>query len=227
MTALFACEDVSRVFRRSGREVVALHGISCRADTNARIALVGPSGSGKSTLVHLVAGIDQPTHGSVSWPALSPGPREDPSLVGVIFQGPSLVPSLTAVENVALPLVLHGMEHGPALVAALVSMEMLGQESLRHRLPAELSGGQAQRVAAARAVACRPRLLLADEPTGQLDQVSGSHLVDVLVAAADALSAGLVIATHDPRVSERMRTHWRLRDGGLHVVDGLDRMDAS
>lgn len=227
---LVTCEQVSRTFGSGHRAVVAVHNLSCRVAPGDRVAVVGPSGSGKSTLIHLLAGLDEPTVGVVAWPGLGSSPQQDPSQVGVIFQGLSLIPALTAQENAAVPLLLRGVSHRDAQDAALLALRTVGIEAMANQLPEELSGGQAQRVAAARVLAARPRLILADEPTGQLDQVAGRRVVDVLLATADELDAGLVVATHDSHVAGRFGSQWRMHDGGLRAISppatrpaGLDR----
>jgi ABC-type lipoprotein export system ATPase subunit len=219
---LFECRHVSRTFGEGERAVVAVHDVTCRGDERSRVAVVGPSGSGKSTLIHLLAGLDQPTSGSIDWPGLGGRPSDHAGLVGVVFQAESLVPALTAQENIALPLVLRGVEHGRAQALALRSMRRLRIEGLASQLPDELSGGQAQRVAVARVVSMEPRLILADEPTGRLDRESARAVVNVLVEAAGHLGAGLVIATHDPGVTARMTTRWRMRDGELADVPSAE-----
>lgn len=213
---LVECEHVSRTFGTGTRAVVAVHDLTCSIESGDRIAIVGASGSGKSTLVHLLAGLDEPTHGSIRWPNGSP--QEDPTRVGVVFQGPSLIPALTAQENVALPLVLRDVPHDEAQASALETMMRVGVQPFANQLPDELSGGQAQRVVVARVLTMRPRLILADEPTGQLDKHSARQVIDVLLAAAKDLNASLVIATHDPMVSEQMDAVWRMRDGNFDVV---------
>jgi putative ABC transport system ATP-binding protein len=215
---LVSCHQASRTFGSGHRSVVAVHNLSCRVAPGDRVAVVGPSGSGKSTLIHLLAGLDDPTTGVVSWPGLGNSPHQDPSQVGVIFQGLSLIPALTAQENAAIPLLLRGASHPDAQRAALLAMRSLGIEAMANQLPEELSGGQAQRVAAARVLAARPRLILADEPTGQLDQVAGRRVVDVLLETADELDAGLVVATHDAHVAARFASQWRMHDGALRAV---------
>jgi putative ABC transport system ATP-binding protein len=218
---LFSCEHVTRSLVSGQGTVIAVHDVTCSAEPGARIAVMGPSGAGKSTLLHLIAGLDVPTRGAVTWPGLGGRPADDPGLVGVVFQGPSLIPALTAQENVALPLILRGARHESAQVAALATMERLGISAFANQLPDELSGGQAQRVAVARVLTLRPRLILADEPTGQLDHQAAATVVDALLAAAGELDAGLVIATHDPAVSRRLSTFWRMRDGSLEVLTQL------
>ncbi len=215
---LFTCKGVTRTYGSGDRAVVALHDVSCRAEQGARIAFVGPSGSGKTTLVHLLAGLDTPSRGTISWPALGGRPQDDPTLVGVVFQGNSLIPTLTAVENVALPLVLRGVGHADAQRQALGTMDDLGIRGFADQLPEELSGGQAQRVSVARVLTTRPRLILADEPTGQLDHAAADLVVDGLLATAAELGAGLVVSTHDVRIADRMDSIWRLRDGRIDLI---------
>jgi ABC-type lipoprotein export system ATPase subunit len=213
-------DAVARTFGSGTAAVVAVHGVSCEIRSGARLALTGPSGSGKSTLLHLLAGLDEPTVGTITWPAL--GARHDhrPGLIGVVFQGPSLLPPLDVAENVALPLLLAGRSEREAAAAARVALERLGLEGLATKLPEELSGGQAQRVAVARVLAGRPRLILADEPTGQLDHRNGAVVVDALLEAAAALDAALVVATHDPLVADRFSERWSMTDGRLAVPEG-------
>jgi predicted ABC-type transport system involved in lysophospholipase L1 biosynthesis ATPase subunit len=213
--ALARCERVSRTFGSGPAAVVALHEVTCQVPEGGLVAIVGPSGSGKSTLLHLLAGLDRPSRGLVDWPALGPRARLRPGPVAVVFQGPSLIPTLDVVENVSLPLLLAGAGPAEARTAAVAALERLGIGPLAAQLPEELSGGQAQRVAVARALAGRPRLLLADEPTGQLDVAAGRQVVDALLLAARELGAALVISTHDPAVAGRLDTTWRLEDGRL------------
>ncbi len=209
------CNQASRTFGHGPLAVVAVHGVTCAITASSRIALVGPSGSGKSTLVQLMAGLDLPTSGTVSWPAWESGPLHDPSRVGVVFQGLSLIPSLSAAENAAFPLLLRGVEYAEAMARAGESLELLGLGALAGKVPDELSGGQAQRVAVARVLASRPQLILADEPTGQLDRAAGERVVDMLLDAADHLGAGLLVATHDPAVAGRLDVTWWMHDAEL------------
>jgi ABC-type lipoprotein export system ATPase subunit len=212
---LVLCEGAARSFGDGPTAIVALQPTDCTVAPGARVAIVGPSGSGKSTLLHLMGGLDEPTIGSVRWPAIGERRALRPGPVAVVFQGPSLLPPLTVEENVALPLVLRG-EHDPAAhQAARAALELVDVADLRDKLPEEISAGQAQRVAVARALAGRPRLILADEPTGQLDRSSAAAVVDVLLAAAEHAGAGLVISTHDPTVLGRIPEVWEIRDGRL------------
>lgn len=210
---LVRCEAAARTYGMGATAVVAVHGASCEVRAGDRIAITGPSGSGKSTLLHLLAALEEPTTGQVAWPSLTDKPG--PSTVGVVFQGPSLIPALDVVENTALPLILSGEPEPAARRRALDCLALVTAAHLADKLPEELSGGQAQRVAVARVLAAAPRLILADEPTGQLDRASGRHVIDVLLATADTLGAGLVVATHDPRVARRLSRQWSMYDGRL------------
>jgi putative ABC transport system ATP-binding protein len=216
---LASCQDVSRTYGAGPTAVVAVHGADCEIWPRDRIALVGASGSGKSTLLHLLAGLEPATAGTVTWPAFDTPPAANPAAVGVVFQGPSLIPALDVGENVALPLVLAGVEPLTATERAAAALTLLGVADLATKLPEELSGGQAQRVAVARVLAARPRLILADEPTGQLDRGTAAHVIDVLVAAADELGAALLITTHDPDVAARMQQRWPMHAGRLSTPD--------
>jgi len=213
--ALVVCDGAGRTFGSGPAAIVAIHGVSCRIEPGQRVALTGPSGSGKSTLLHLMAGLDQPTIGSVAWPAIGSRLQLRPGPVAVIFQGPSLLPALDVVENVALPLVLAGAEHADARREASMTLERLGLDSLGAALPDELSGGQAQRVAVARALAGAPRLILADEPTGQLDHATGEQVVDTLLDASSHSGAALLVTTHDGTIADRLDERWRMVDGRL------------
>lgn len=223
MPTIVSCCDVGRTYGTGPTALVALHGATCDVDAGRRIALVGPSGSGKSTLLHLMAGLDRPTVGTVDWPAIGPIEALRPGPVGVVFQRLSLLAPLDVGENVAMPLLLAGTDPTEAHDAALVALATIGLADLVDKLPEELSGGQAQRVAVARALVGRPVLLLADEPTGQLDHESAAAVVDALVDAAERSGAALVVATHDPIVADRLDDHWHLHDGALDTGDSSPR----
>ena len=214
---LVRCIEASRTFGHGDQAVVAVHGCTCEVETGARIAITGSSGSGKSTLLHLLAGLESPTGGAVTWPDLGDSPFERSRDIAVVFQGPSLLPALTVAENVALAAVLTGTDEAEADERALVAMATVGVAALAEQLADTLSGGQSQRVAIARALALRPRLLLADEPTGQLDAETGRHVLDVLIAAAEETGAALVVTTHDPGVAGRLGHRWQMNDGRLVV----------
>ncbi len=213
--ALVAARGLGRAYRSGGTSIVALATATCAVQPGDRIAVVGPSGSGKSTLLYLLGGLDESTSGTISWPAM--GPRESlrPAQVAFVFQMPSLLAPLSVVENVELPLLLGYIGADAARAAALDALTRLDLTYLADKLPEELSGGQSQRVAMARAIAYQPKLILADEPTGQLDHPTAQHLFDVLLAALADTPTALVVATHDRAVAERMATIWRIEHGML------------
>jgi ABC-type lipoprotein export system ATPase subunit len=215
--SLVVAVDVSRRFGSGDAATDGVRRASCEIYAGDRIALVGPSGSGKSTLLHLLGGLDRPTTGVVSWPALGPQERLRPSEVVDVFQGPSLLPPLSVLENVCFPLVLDGVPERNATLLAEAALERFGVANLRDKLPEEISGGQAQRVAIARAMAGRPALLLADEPTGQLDSITAQEVLSTLLDAIREQGTALVIATHDPLVAERLDRIWEMKDGCLET----------
>lgn len=214
-TQLVRCADASLTFGSGAAAVVAVHGTTFVVSPRARIAIAGPSGSGKSSLLHLIAGLEQPTSGSITWPALSPTAAGRSHDIGVVFQGPSLIPTLTVTENVALPLVLAGASDADGAAHARECLARVSAAEFADKLPEELSGGQAQRAAVARVLAQRPRLILADEPTGQLDHDTGHRVLDALLAAADDLGAALVVTSHDPTITSRLEQRWTMHEGRL------------
>jgi putative ABC transport system ATP-binding protein/lipoprotein-releasing system ATP-binding protein len=191
--------------------VVSLHDVDCAVPPGARIALVGPSGSGKTTLLHILGGLDKPTAGRVEWPGLGSFDNLRPRKIGFVFQTPSLFPALTALENVRLPSLIAGVE-GENAATLLQALDLI---EIAHKLPEELSGGQAQRVAMARALALCPTLILADEPTGFLDGATAQSFLDAVTERLDAIGGALVLATHDETVAARMTTRWTMDHGRL------------
>ena len=218
-TILLRGAGVSRRFERAGAGAAAVEDASFEIDVDSRIALVGPSGSGKSTLLHLMAGLLDPSAGSVSWPALEEGGDGRPGAIAVVFQAPSLVPWLDAVENVMVPLLLQGLDETAARRRAEAALAALGLAEIGDKLPEELSGGEAQRVAVGRAMAQEAKLILADEPTGQLDQATAREVMSALVHTADRNRAALVVATHDPAVAAALPVVWRMDHGCLDVAE--------
>jgi putative ABC transport system ATP-binding protein len=205
--------DVARTFGSGPLALVAVHGVSCTVHAGERIAITGPSGSGKTTLLNLLAGLDVPTTGTIDWPAIGTIDRLRPGPIAVVFQGPSLLVPLDVVENVALPLLLQRVDRRSARSRAMTALERLGLASLASKLPEELSAGQAQRVAVARVLAGDPQLILADEPTGQLDHANGELVVDALIATATELGAAVIVNTHDLTIADRLDVRWSM-DGG-------------
>jgi len=215
---LVRCTAASRTYGTGPAATVALQPTECVVRPGDLIAVAGPSGSGKSTLLHLLAGLDRPTRGEITWPAIGDRASLRPGRVAMIHQGPSLLAPLTVRENVALPLVLDGVANRDAQAHADAALRRLGVHDLADKLPEEISGGQSQRVAVTRALAGRPQLILADEPTGQLDSENGAHVVDVLLEAAAAAGAALVVTTHDPAVADRLPHRWQMHSGRLLTI---------
>jgi ABC-type lipoprotein export system ATPase subunit len=212
------CSDVSRIYGRGGAEVVALLHASCELYRGMHVALTGRSGSGKSTLLHLLAGLDRPTGGEVSWPGLGGAPRDlAAGTIGFVFQSPTLISTLDVVENVSLPLILGGSDPRMAAVKARRALDVLDVGDLAAQLPDQLSGGQAQRVAVARALVSEPVAILADEPTGQLDSTAAASVAEALIDAARHHDSALLVATHDERLARHLELRWLMEDGQLRT----------
>ncbi len=211
--------DVSKEYRMGAETVHALAGVSLQIDSGDFVSIIGPSGSGKSTLMNIIGCLDTPTRGSYRL-ADEPVERLSPdrlaevrnSAIGFVFQTFNLLPRLNALENVELPLVYAGISSGERRATARELLDRVGlSDRVRHR-PNELSGGQRQRVAIARALATKPRVLLADEPTGALDTRTGSEIMDLL-EELNHDGTTLVLVTHEPELAERARRVIRLLDG--------------
>ena len=226
--ALAACKELSIVYGHGDSEVVALDRVTLVVEPGESIALLGRSGSGKTTLLHALGGLVEPTKGTVEWrgePLLSldEGARRALRARGIsyVFQGANLLPFFTAFENVAFAARVSGGEADAAL-ASLALLELVGLDDKIDHLPAELSGGEAQRVSIARALAQGPELLLCDEPTGHLDSDTAERVLELVEALQDEFRFALVVATHDPGVAARFSRTIELHDG--RVV--LDRVIA-
>jgi ABC-type lipoprotein export system ATPase subunit len=207
--------DAGRVFGTNGSKVVALQHATCKIERGDRIALVGPSGSGKSTLLHLLAALDEPTSGTITWPTLGERQTLRPSKISFVFQTESLLAPLTVLENIEVPRLLAGSNAEEARNDALEILAALDLAALADKLPEEISGGQAQRAAVARSLITKPALILADEPTGQLDHQTSKRLLDLWLRRLKGSDVALVIATHDPIVASRMKTQWTMEHGVL------------
>ncbi len=192
-----------------------LHDIDLDIAAGSHVALTGRSGSGKTTLLLVLAGLLAPREGSVAWPGLAADPTERRGQIGMVFQAPSLMPELTALQNVTLPLRLRGTDRQHAEPAALLALGHVAAVDLADALPPQLSGGQQQRVAIARALAGGHRLVLADEPTGALDR---AHAHEAALALRDGVAAtggALVLATHDPELAELFDQQLAVADGSI------------
>jgi len=220
--ALVEVQDVRKVYRRDTQEVPVLDGLSLRIDEGAFVALMGPSGSGKTTLLNLIGGIDRPTSGEVTVKGDAIG-RLTPSQlarwrsrhIGFVFQLYNLIPVLTALQNVELPLLLVKMSGKERLERAQHALEIVGLGDRVQHFPRQLSGGQEQRVAIARALVTDPTLLLADEPTGDLDRKSGEEILGLLVRLNQEFQKTIIMVTHDPHAAERAQRVLHLDKGVL------------
>lgn len=204
----------------SYRRTVALRGVSLAVAPGEVVAVTGPSGCGKSTLLHTAAGIVRPQGGSVRLLGRDLGTLDESARttlrrtrVGIVLQFGQLVPDLSVLDNVALPLLLDGHDPAAARTAAAEWLHRVDLESEAAAIPAELSGGQAQRAAVARALVTGPAVVFADEPTGSMDTIGGELLLDLLVGAARERGAAVVLVTHDNVVAARADREIRLRDG--------------
>ncbi len=216
---------ITKVYRMEGVEVRALDGVDMAVARGDSLAIMGPSGSGKSTLLGLLGGLDRPTSGSLAFEGRDVARLSDDELarlrnqvVGFVFQNFQLLPRTTALGNVGLPLVYRGLGRAERRRRATEALEAVGlAQRLLHR-PSELSGGEQQRVAIARALAAEPAMLLADEPTGNLDSRSGDEVLELLTRLRAERGVALVVVTHDPGVAARFDHTLLVRDGRLDGV---------
>lgn len=213
-------ENITRVYRVGEVETKALRGVSLTIEQGEFIALVGPSGSGKTTLLQLIGLLDQPTSGNIyihgkDATRLNRNQRADmrKGKIGFIFQFFALIPTLTAYENIELPLLLNGMKPAERRARVLEMLEAVGLSDRAHHRPDQLSGGQQQRVAIARALAPRPSMILADEPTANLDTENGRQVMEIMQKLNQETGVTFVFATHDPRVIKYARRVVTLQDG--------------
>jgi putative ABC transport system ATP-binding protein len=213
--------DVRRVYAMGALDVPALDGVSLDVRPGEFVAIVGPSGSGKSTIMNILGCLDRPTAGTYELAGTPVAGLDDDGLarlrsrtIGFVFQSYNLLPRTSALENVATPLLYQGVPKRERLARATAALERLGLADRLHHEPTELSGGQQQRVAVARAIVTEPALILADEPTGNLDSRSGAEVMDVL-HALHASGRTIVLITHDPDVAAAADRQVHLRDGRI------------
>jgi predicted ABC-type transport system involved in lysophospholipase L1 biosynthesis ATPase subunit len=217
------CVELVKAYGTAAAPVYALRGVSLEVQPGERVALLGKSGSGKSTLLNLLGGIDQPTSGNLHVAGRDVGrlsgrelARFRSAAVGMIFQSFNLIPSRTALENVELPMVFAGRAPRERRAVARRALEAVGLGERLHHRPAQLSGGEAQRVAVARALVNRPDVLLADEPTGNLDSATAREVIDVLIEHVRARGTTLLLVTHDEELARACTDRVvRLKDGRL------------
>lgn len=218
---MLEAKEVRKAYRVGGSTLEVLKGVSLRIEAGAFISILGPSGAGKSTLLHLLAGLDKPSSGEVSWQGKSLAGMADTELarfrneaVGVVFQFYHLLPELNTLENVMLPRLVRGQRAGAALrERAIGCLEQVGLSSRMTHKPNALSGGELQRAAVARALMNEPKVLLCDEPTGNLDSKTGAEVIDLLLGLHQRRGMSLVIVTHQASLAELAERCITLRDG--------------
>jgi putative ABC transport system ATP-binding protein len=217
---MIRCIDVRKVYRQGENDITALAGVSLDIAKGSFVTVMGPSGSGKSTLLHLIGGLDRPSSGDVLVDNRLLGQMVDDEVtlfrrtkIGFVFQFYNLLPTLTALENVTLPFVLDGVAKAEADRKAQLLLEKVGLEQRQHHLPEELSGGEIQRVAMARALAFDPPILLADEPTGNLDSKSGNAILLLLRKINREQGCTVVMVTHSQEAARYGDRIVFLRDG--------------
>jgi len=214
--------DLFKSYRRDSLEIPVLRNISLNITEGDFLAFMGPSGSGKTTLLNLIAGIDKPTSGKILIAGTDITELSETELavwrshnIGFIFQFYNLIPVLTALENVELPLILTPLSRKERRSHAETALEVVGLGERMHHFPRQLSGGQEQRVAIARAIATDPAILVADEPTGDLDKVSAEEVLELMHRLNRELNKTILMVTHDPRAAERARSVRNLDKGEL------------
>ena len=228
--SLIEIKDIYKIYNPGENEVRALDGISLNVEHGEFLAIVGQSGSGKSTLMNMLGLLDIPTSGTYSLVGVDVANMTDDELseirnkeIGFIFQGFNLIPSLTAVENVELPLVYRGMKKEERNKLALEALDRVGLSHRLDHLPKQMSGGQQQRVAIARAVAARPPIILADEPTGNLDSHSGVEVMKILHELHEE-GRTVILITHDNDIANEAERVIRIQDGQI-VADYLNKKE--
>jgi putative ABC transport system ATP-binding protein len=217
-------KDVTKIYYKGDNEILTLDHLTLQIEPGGFIALMGPSGSGKTTLLNLLGGLDTPTAGRVSVCGQDLSILSSRELarwradhVGFVFQSFNLLPVLTARQNVELPLTLQSLSAGERRAHAESALKVVGLEDRMDHRPSEMSGGQEQRVAIARALACDPQLLLADEPTGDLDAKSARDVMGLLKRLNESFGKTIIIVTHDPHAAEFARRELHLDKGVLHM----------
>jgi putative ABC transport system ATP-binding protein len=217
---MIRCRDVSKVYQQGENRITALAGVSLEIPRGSFAVIMGPSGSGKSTLLHLIGGLDRPSSGELLVDGRLVGQMGDDEVtlyrrtrVGFVFQFFNLLPTLTALENVALPMVLDGRSRAVAHERAETLLAKFGLANRKNHLPEELSGGEIQRVAVARALAFNPPILLADEPTGNLDSKNGTAILDLLRQINRDDACTVVMVTHSEEAAGYGNRWYHLRDG--------------
>lgn len=216
---------LAKIFRQGDQQLQILRDINFSVRRGERVAIIGSSGAGKSTLLHLLGGLDRPSAGEVRVDGNNLTRLKDADrgrlrnrMLGFIYQFHHLLPEFTALENVSIPLLIRGERPLEATRQAMELLERVGLGGRLQHKPSELSGGERQRTAVARALITRPKCVLADEPTGNLDHYSAEQVFELMVDLNQSLGTSLVIVTHDQELAARLDRIWRLADGELHPL---------
>ena len=224
---MIRCRDVHKVYQQGESRIAALAGVTLEIAKGSFTAVMGPSGSGKSTLLHLIGGLDRPSSGELLVDGRLIGQMADGEItlfrrtqIGFVFQFFNLLPTLSALENVALPFVLDGKSKLEADGRAEALLIKVGLQQRRHHLPEEMSGGEIQRIAIARALAFNPPVLLADEPTGNLDSKTGASILALLHEINQEDGCTVVMVTHSEEAAGYAGDRIHLRDGRVDQVEG-------
>lgn len=222
MNTIISLNNVVKTYGEGAVSVHALRGVNLQLEQGAFAAVAGPSGSGKSTLLNIISGLDRPTSGEVNLDGVRLGDLSDSGLsrlrmnkIGFVFQSYNLLPVLTAYENAEYVLMLQGVRPSIRREKVMALLKQVGLEGMEHRFPRQLSGGQQQRVAIARAIVAEPKLVLADEPTANVDSATGAALLDLMTELNEEKKVTFLFSTHDPEVIQRAAELIVLKDGNI------------
>ncbi|BAK47679.1 hypothetical protein CXIVA_17130 [Clostridium sp. SY8519] len=225
---ILRAENLSKVYGKGNNRVTALDNVSFSIEKGQFVSIIGPSGSGKSTLLHMLGGVDRPTAGKIFLNGQDVYARNDEQLaifrrrqVGLIYQFYNLIPELDVEENIALPLLMDGRTPDPKALEEMI--ETLGLKERRHNLPNQLSGGQEQRVSIGRALITAPAVVLADEPTGNLDSVNSQEIINLLKASNRRFNQTLIVITHDEEIALQADRMLVIEDGRIVKDESLRR----
>jgi lipoprotein-releasing system ATP-binding protein len=224
---VLSCRGLAKKFQQGPLEVEVLKGVELTVNPGQRIAIMGASGSGKSTLLHLLGGLETPSAGQVLWEGSDISRLSEPRLckmrnrmLGFVYQFHHLLPEFTVLENVAMPLLIGGSAIAEARRQAREILARVGLENRLSHKPSELSGGERQRAAVARAMVTRPRCVLADEPTGNLDRKTAERVYELMLELNQEFKVSFLVVTHDQELTERMDIVLKLEDGRLYPAGG-------